>query len=740
MSRILLKKRVFNPTGNIVGSFDAIDLEPVDLVYKDDNSIQVGKSGGGDTKKVPDPIDNNPLKRIYDYTKSTPNEFKPHDNEPPRRDNPNQGDMQKQIGNSGNGGSGSGGSGDNPNDNNETQKANKPLPTDGNNNQSDNGNNSQGNSNSGAGNSDNSVGNNSSSTRNSNSSNNPSDSNNGSNAGDSNNNNSSNGNGNSDNVGNSSNSGSNSDGNGSDGNSNSDTPTNSQAGSENGQNGTPSNQDGNGNTGNNVGSTSSGNGSNGEENNNGSSSNGANSTTDNDANVNNNTGTTGNSGTSGSNGDNQTTDVTGASAGTGDSNVNNNNGNSSNVGNSGNNQNTDGADSNTGSNGNTGNNSSNTGNNVGNDNIGNTDNNNSSNNGDANNNNNNLNNNNGNGNNNNNNGKQGIYGDNPKSNTSNSNGLGKLISGLNGHKTDIERALEKEEREDNRKSLERQKNETPMTKDAEKNLLKKTLRGVAKGSNDSTNGNKGVSEDTPDKKGAGTGNGGTLGSELLGNLGAGSLVSAFKNSSLENDWRKRLNRLLDKALGTDIIYNPNLINKRVKDAPPGREDFIPKFKTMAILMDCSSSMGYEAFKRVIDYLSAMFKAKNLSNVDFWISLFGDVNLLEQALDLTKKVKGKNVTTYLREHSASAGGTNIYWNLLALTRKCRRPELLIILTDGEIYDAKNVARNPTLESYIKRNRKKIIWIFPRLSDMTSSRSYINKIDPHCIADKRYITFK
>lgn len=732
MSRILLKKRVFNPTGNIVGSFDAIDLEPVDLVYKDDNSIQVGKSGGGDTKKVPDPIDNNPLKRIYDYTKSSPNEFKPHDNEPPRTDNPNQGDMQRQIGNSSNSGSGSGGSGDNPNDNNETQKANKPLPTDVSNNQSDNGNNSQGNSNSGTGNNSNSVGNNnnnSSSTGNdssvgntgnsADSNNNPSDSNNvgnnsnqsntgnsSSNASTGDSNNSSNGNGdsNSDNVGD---------------NSNSDYNGNSQTGSENGQNGTTLNQDGN---------TSD------ENNNNGTSSNGVNSNISNNTNVINGNGTTGNSGTDDSNGNNQTTGDNNNQDGN-----NGNNDNNGNVGNTGNNQNTDGSnDSNTG---NTGNNSNR--NNVGNDNTGNTDNNNSSNNGDGNdNNNNNVNNNNGNGNNNN---KQGIYGDNPKSakdRINNSNGLGKLISGLNGHKTDIERTLEKEEREDNIKSLEKKKNSTPMDKDAEKNLLKKTLRGVAKGSDNpsSANGNKGVSEDTPDKKGAGTGNGGTLGSELLGNLGAGSLVSAFKNSSLENDWRKRLNRLLDKALGTDIIYNPNLINKRVKDAPPGREDFIPKFKTMAILMDCSSSMGYEAFKRVIDYLSAMFKAKNLSNVDFWISLFGDVNLLEQALDLTKKVKGKNVTTYLREHSASAGGTNIYWNLLALTRKCRRPELLIILTDGEIYDAKNVARNPTLESYIKRNRKKIIWIFPRLSDMTSSRSYINKIDPHCIADKRYITFK
>jgi len=74
-------------------------------------------------------------------------------------------------------------------------------------------------------------------------------------------------------------------------------------------------------------------------------------------------------------------------------------------------------------------------------------------------------------------------------------------------------------------------------------------------------------------------------------FGAGTMTTLFKGNSMVADWKAKLEKLFRKALGQRITMNPNMINKRIEDAPPGREDIETQMIKVAVLIDCSGSMG-----------------------------------------------------------------------------------------------------------------------------------------------------
>lgn len=222
---------------------------------------------------------------------------------------------------------------------------------------------------------------------------------------------------------------------------------------------------------------------------------------------------------------------------------------------------------------------------------------------------------------------------------------------------------------------------------------------------------------------------------LLSASGAGSLTSLF-NSNIKSDWKSKLDSLFDKASGYDVVMNPNMINKRIEGAPPGREDIASKFNSFVVAVDVSGSMGSGQFKQVISHIDTMLKARNLSSVRFYLVAWGPYPESD-VIDSIKVTKGRQVRTTLlsdRTYTRASGGTAIYPLFNALATKVRNPDAIFILTDGDLHTSFH--RSEIGESYIKRHHSKIIWCLTHGSTLNRG---VSEVDSRVKKERRYIIF-
>ena len=217
-------------------------------------------------------------------------------------------------------------------------------------------------------------------------------------------------------------------------------------------------------------------------------------------------------------------------------------------------------------------------------------------------------------------------------------------------------------------------------------------------------------------------------------FGAGTMTTLFKGNSMVADWKAKLEKLFRKALGQRITMNPNMINKRIEDAPPGREDIETQMIKVAVLIDCSGSMGSGAFKKVIMQMDAMIKAdKQMRNVLFYIIPFEMWNA-EKCIKLMVKCKGTRLKSELMKFEAM-GGTDIVPGFQALMRKVKNPDSIIVLSDCGVTVSRTVS-DPTYQKCLKKYRDRIIWVLTSKRDISD----MNAIDPYAKKQDRYVVFK
>ena len=217
-------------------------------------------------------------------------------------------------------------------------------------------------------------------------------------------------------------------------------------------------------------------------------------------------------------------------------------------------------------------------------------------------------------------------------------------------------------------------------------------------------------------------------------FGAGTMTTLFKGNSMVADWKAKLEKLFRKALGQRITMNPNMINKRIEDAPPGREDIETQMIKVAVLIDCSGSMGSGAFKKVIMQMDAMIKAdKQMRNVLFYIIPFEMWNA-EKCIKLMVKCKGTRLKSELMKFEAM-GGTDIVPGFQALMRKVKNPDSIIVLSDCGVNASRTVS-DPTYQKCVKKYRDRIIWVLTSKRDISD----MNAIDPYAKKQDRYVVFK
>lgn len=217
-------------------------------------------------------------------------------------------------------------------------------------------------------------------------------------------------------------------------------------------------------------------------------------------------------------------------------------------------------------------------------------------------------------------------------------------------------------------------------------------------------------------------------------FGAGTMTTLFKGNSMVADWKAKLEKLFRKALGQRITMNPNMINKRIEDAPPGREDIETQMIKVAVLIDCSGSMGSGAFKKVIMQMDAMIKAdKQMRNVLFYIIPFEAWSAAECVKRMVK-CKGTKLKAELMKFKAE-GGTNIVPGVHAMMKKVKNPDSIIVLSDCGVNVSTTVS-DSTYQKWLKKYRDRIIWVLTSKRDI----SYMGAIDPYAKKQDRYVVFK
>lgn len=217
-------------------------------------------------------------------------------------------------------------------------------------------------------------------------------------------------------------------------------------------------------------------------------------------------------------------------------------------------------------------------------------------------------------------------------------------------------------------------------------------------------------------------------------FGAGTMTTLFKGNSMVADWKAKLEKLFRKALGQRITMNPNMINKRIEDAPPGREDIETQMIKVAVLIDCSGSMGSGAFKKVIMQMDAMIKAdKQMRNVLFYIIPFEAWSAAECVKRMVK-CKGTKLKAELMKFRAE-GGTNIVPGVHAMMKKVKNPDSIIVLSDCGVTVSTTVS-DSTYQKWLKKYRDRIIWVLTSKRDI----SYMSAIDPYAKKQDRYVVFK
>ena len=225
--------------------------------------------------------------------------------------------------------------------------------------------------------------------------------------------------------------------------------------------------------------------------------------------------------------------------------------------------------------------------------------------------------------------------------------------------------------------------------------------------------------------------------DILKDLGAGNLTTLFNPGNLQ-DWRSRLDKIFDKALGFDIITNPNLTNKKIEDAPPGREDEIPQIKNIAILLDMSASMGAREFKQVIMHIDTMIKARKLTKVWFHIIGFGSSNINDIG-NYYSRVKGSRLKQEMMTKYKNDAGwmTDFLPGVVFAAHKVHKPDAVIIMTDAEFNGSLDKFKKDSKASmFMKKNKNKIIWALTKNARL----QYVKDYDPTAIDKKRYIKFK
>ena len=165
-----------------------------------------------------------------------------------------------------------------------------------------------------------------------------------------------------------------------------------------------------------------------------------------------------------------------------------------------------------------------------------------------------------------------------------------------------------------------------------------------------------------------------------------------------------MNRYLNECLGTSERYNSELANARI-EGQYGREEDINIPKRIILSFDCSGSMGPEKFRQVMGEVENFLVANKYKHIEiicvYWGSDTPTIHRMKLNKGLTQKIIGSG-------QSSAHGGTEFCTCLNAIKTKYRKFDLMIVFTDGEIYDTPSDEN----KAFMRRISNRVIWVLTK----------------------------
>ena len=208
------------------------------------------------------------------------------------------------------------------------------------------------------------------------------------------------------------------------------------------------------------------------------------------------------------------------------------------------------------------------------------------------------------------------------------------------------------------------------------------------------------------------------------------------STKLTNSWRDKLEEVFLKAFGILIYEDPEALNPKIQDAPPGREAEMVVAQDIVIMLDCSGSMGAPAFREAITHIGSILKT-NIDaiskNTNFHVLFWSNVFPADSDYKKIPAMRATQVVSRLREGVAQ-GGTDIIPAFRFLKRKgIKMPDLVVILTDGELHGESYAANFKKATTGFQSN---VVWGLCR-----SHYGYetVMRLDPTAKREGRIIKF-
>jgi hypothetical protein len=191
---------------------------------------------------------------------------------------------------------------------------------------------------------------------------------------------------------------------------------------------------------------------------------------------------------------------------------------------------------------------------------------------------------------------------------------------------------------------------------------------------------------------------------LLRDIGVDTVVGY--NVMTSSFWKRELHRIVKSCLSVDIFEDMELPSSRL-EGEMGRESEKKSIKHIVLSIDCSGSMGPAQFMDVLIELQTMFKVltqyRFKVHVVYW-GARGELKVFE--------ADSSNVFGSIVENAPSFGGTEFDPQMTYIRKKFKKPDVVVIFTDGAFISPRNSGEFEENVSYIRKISKRLLWVVPK----------------------------
>lgn len=192
-------------------------------------------------------------------------------------------------------------------------------------------------------------------------------------------------------------------------------------------------------------------------------------------------------------------------------------------------------------------------------------------------------------------------------------------------------------------------------------------------------------------------------------------------------WEAEFKTVINSVLGVSPAAAGDITNSV--------EEVSTDIQNVAILIDCSPSMGAMSFRHAIVAMVKAFNEAGINKTKFHILGFGSLDA-EQVKNTYKAVVGvqafeTSIKMFKSEDWVSAFVPAVEF----LMGSGKKYDAIFVLTDGELVDVSGTETEAV--RYVRRFHKRIVWVVPK---GIYNKNGIKRFDMSALSDNRVALFK